>query len=231
MSRKEINVLNMLKSVVQFFTENPALFSNKAALEAAIQKLKAHIAEIESLENSQISDTKADTALKAETKTNLINAMLIVFGGITAHAAATNDIRLRMAADVSKYELGKMRDHNLIVEARSTYELALPIANALLEWEVTQDHIDDIDTNSSAFNAKDPAIKIIKARSTQTTKEIRAKLDETNNFVKETLDAMMLPYKISKPTEYGQYQKARSVINIAGGHSKTISAEDNETAK
>ena len=53
MTRKEINLLNMLKSVVQFYTENPQLLIGKPALEAAVNRLKSLIAEVEALEQAQ----------------------------------------------------------------------------------------------------------------------------------------------------------------------------------
>lgn len=231
MTRKEINLLNMLKSLVQFFAENPTLLTDKPALKTTVDKLKAFIAEVEALEQAQAIDSKADTALKGETKTTLINAMLKVLAGVAAHAAATNDTRLKMAADVSEYELKKMRDNNLITESRATYELALPLAAELKVWHVEQAHIDALDTNSAAFEAKDPAIKNIKARSSQATAEIKAKLDESYDFVKDTLDAMMLPVKIVNPTVYGHYQNARTIINTAGAHSKTTKTEANVAVK
>jgi len=220
MTRKEINLLSMLKSVVQFFDENPTLLSDKPALKAAVEKLRAFIAEIEALEQTQAKGTKADTALKAETKVSLMNAILKVYAGITAHGAATNDTRLKMAADVSEYDLKKMRDNYLISEARKAYELSLPLATELVTWHVSQADIDALDTNSAAYDAKDPAIKNIKARSKQATADIKTKLDESYSFTKDSIDAIMLPFKMSNPTTYGHYQNARTIINTAGAHKK-----------
>lgn len=231
MTRKSINLLSMLKSVVQFYAENPTLLTDKPALQAALEKLKAFIHQIELLEQEQAKNTKAETALKGETKVTLINAILKVLGGVAAHAAATNDTRLKMEADVTEYELKKMRDNSLILEAHAAHELATDIAAELVIWNVTQADIDAIDTNSAAFDAKDPAIKNIKARSAQATADIKAKLDEAYNFTKDSVDAMMLPFKISNPTAYGHYQNARTIINTAGGHSKAVATEASATVK
>lgn len=225
MTRDQINLLSMLKSVVQFFNENPTLLTGKTALQDALDKLKAYIHEIELLEQEQAKNAKADTALKGETKVALINAILKVFAGIAAHAAATNDTSLKMAVDVSENDLNKLRDNNLIVEAHAAYELALPLAADIAVWEVTQADIDALDTHSAAFDAKDPAIKNIKARSTQATKDMKVKLDKAYNFTKGTLDPMMLPVKMSNPTVYGQYQNARTIINTAGGRSKAAAPD------
>jgi len=231
MTRKEINLLSMLKSIVQFYNENPLLISDKPALQAAVEKLKAYIAEVEALEQAQIKDSKADTALKGETKADLINAMLKVYAGVAAHGAATNDTRLKMAADVTERELKKMRGSDLIAEARALYELAVPIAPQLIIWHVMQADIEALDTNSAAFDAKDPAIKNIKARSAKATTDIKAKLNEAYDFTKDSLDAMMLPFKIVNPLAYGHYQNAREIIHLAGAHSKKKPTDVTETAK
>ena len=229
MTREQINLLSMLKSVLQFFTENPQLLEGKPALQAAVEKVRAYVSEVEALEQAQAIGSKADTALKRETKTSIISALLKVLAGIGAHGAAINDTRLKMAADVSEYELKKMRDNNLIIQTNATHELAMSVATDLETWHVTQADIDALDTNSAAFEAKDPAIKNIKARSTKATADIKAKLDEAYNFTKDSLDAMMLPYKTVNPKAYGHYQKAREIIHLAGGHKKGT-ATDNSIA-
>jgi len=231
MTREQINLLSMLKSILQFFDENPQLLEGKPALQAAVKKLRAGVSEIEALEQAQAKGSKADTALKRETKTSIISALLKVLAGIGAHGAATNDTRLKMAADVSEYELKKMRDNYLIIQTNATHELAMTIATDLETWHVTQEDIDALDTNSAAFNAKDPAIKIIRARSAQATKDIKVKLDEAYDFTKDTLDPMMLPFKTVNPTAYGHYQKAREIIHTAGGHSKGTTPTASATGK
>jgi hypothetical protein len=107
----------------------------------------------------------------------------------------------------------------------------LPIAPQLMTWHVTQPDIDALDTNSAAFDAKDPAIKNIKARSAKATADIKAKLDEAYNFTKDSLDAMMLPFKMVNPLAYGHYQNAREIIHIAGAHKKGTTPDGTETVK
>lgn len=231
MTRKSINLLNMLKSVVQFYAENPRLLTDKPALKAAVDKLKAFIAEVEAFEQTQAKNTKTETALKAETKVTMIQAALKVLAGLAAHAASTNDTGLKMEADITERDLSKMRDNDLIIEIHAIYELALQLVDELAIWNVTQTDIDALDIHSNSFEAKDPAIKNIKARSTQATAEIKFKLDEAYNFTKDSLDAMMLPVKMSDPTVYGHYQKARTIINTAGAHSKTTATEANVAVK
>ena len=228
MTRKLINLLDMLKSVLRFFDENPQLFEGKPALQQAVEKLRNYVAEVEALELEQAKNAKTETALKGETKTALINAALKVLAGIGAHAAATNDSRLKMDSDITEYDLNRLRQNDLITEIHTIYDMALPLMPYLSTWHVAQQDIDALNTNSTEFDAKDPAIKNIKARSAKATADIKAKLDEAYNFTKDSLDAMMLPYKTVNPTAYGHYQNAREIIHTAGGHKKGT-APDNGT--
>ena len=225
MNRKEINLLSMLKSVVQFYTENPELIAGKPALLSALVKLKAMISAIESLQRAQAIGTRADTALKGETRITLMQAILLVLAGIGAHGAATNDTRLKMAADVTLSELKKMRDNDLLLLAHSTHEMALPIAAELAIWNVTLANIEAIDITSELYDAKSPEIRNIKARSKQATTDIKDRIYEASDFINNSLDAMMLPFKVSHPTLHGNYLNARDVMNIAGGHSKGTTPE------
>ena len=220
MTRRAINLLNMLKSVAEFYTENPTILVDKPTLKAAVGKLNTFIGEVEALEKTQARKTKTDTALKAVTKSALINATLKVLAGMAAHAAATNDIGLKMEANITKRDLNRMRGNNLVTKVLSIYESAVGLVSELTEWEVTQDDISALKDISAAFDAKDPAIKIVKARSMQATADIKIKLDEARIFTKTTLDAMMLPLKMSNPTLYGQYKEARTIINTAGARKK-----------
>lgn len=231
MKRTQINLLNSMKSIVQFFTENPNLLNDKPSLKVAVDKLKVMIGEMEALQKTQGTSAKADVALKSETRTTLEQANAKVLAGVKAVGAATNDTRLKMASDLTDYDLGRMRDNALINQSHTTYELALPLIAQLAEWDVTADDVEAVNTNSTAYDAKDPAIKNIKARSTQATDELKNKSKEATAFIKDTLDDMMLPLKASNPSLHGQYIKARTIINTAGGHSKGTTPDTSTTGK
>ena len=87
-------------------------------------------------------------------------------------------------------------------------------------WKITKDDVEALNTNSATFEAKDPAIKNIKSRTTQATEDMKNKQTEVSTFLKDTLDVFIAPFKFSDATLFGQYQKARSVINMAGAHNK-----------
>jgi len=220
MTRKIINFVDMLKAVDQFFTEHPELLTNNPALQSSITRLKAFITDFDNLDKAQAEKSTTAFALKAETRNSLIATIQKVYAGVKAHATATNDTALKMEVDITDTELKRMRDHVLLQEGRSGYELAKPLINDLKMWKITEDDVETLNTNSATFEAKDPAIKNIKSRTAQATEDMKNKQTEVSTFLKETLDVFIAPFKFSDATLFGQYQNARTIINTAGAHKK-----------
>ena len=215
MNRTEMNQFNMMQSVDQFFTINLLLLSSNPAIGKNAARLKTLIGEINAISQVQAVSTKADTTIKADIKSSLIDGALKVAGGMSAHAAATGDTRLKMIADISFSELNKMRETDFTIKIRAIYDAALPIAEALEVWGVTQADIDGLNTGVEEFTNQSPAIRNVKAKTKQATSGLKTKFDEGNDLIKNTLDPMMLPFKNLNPTLHGEYLNARAIIDRA----------------
>jgi len=218
MTRVEMNQFNMMQSVDQFFTNNQSLISSNPAIVAAVNKLKSLISDINSHSQVQAVSTKADSAIKADAKKNIIDTVLKVAAGMAAHAATTGDTRLKMDADITLSDLKKMRDPDLVIKTRAIHDAALPIATGLAVWGVTQSDIDALYTIVGEYSTQSPGIRNLKAKTVQATTDLKANFDEANALIKTTLDAMMLPFKTLNPSSHGEYLNARVIIDLAGGH-------------
>ena len=221
MNRTEMNQFNMMQSVDQFFTINLLLLSSNPAIGKNAARLKTLIGEINAISQVQAVSTKADTTIKADIKSSLIDGALKVAGGMSAHAAATGDTRLKMIADISFSELNKMRETDFTIKIRAIYDAALPIAEALEVWGVTQADIDGLNTGVEEFTTKSPTIRNVKAKTKQATSGLKSKFDEGNDLIKNTLDPMMLPFKNLNPTLHGEYMNARAIIDRRATQTQT----------
>ena len=221
MNRTEMNQFNMMQSVDQFFTINLLLLSSNPAIGKNAARLKTLIGEINAISQVQAVSTKADTTIKADIKSSLIDGALKVAGGMSAHAAATGDTRLKMIADISFSELNKMRETDFTIKIRAIYDAALPIAEALEVWGVTQADIDGLNTGVEEFTNQSPAIRNVKAKTKQATSGLKTKFDEGNDLLKNTLDPMMLPFKNLNPTLHGEYMNARAIIDRRATQTQT----------
>jgi hypothetical protein len=229
MTRVEINQFNMMQSVDQFFTNNQSLISSNPAIVAACNKLKSLIGDINAESQVQAVSTKAGSAVKADVKTNITDTVLKVAAGMAAQAASTADTRLKIAADITRSELSKMRDADLLIKTRAIHEAALPLVTELAIWGVTKADVDALVSIADEYSTQSPDIRNLKVKTVQATTDLKAKFDETNTLIKNTLDPMMLPFKNLNPTFHGEYLKARAIVNLGGGH--TATQEDTKPAE
>ncbi len=218
MNRVEMNQFNMMLSLDQFFTNNQNLISSNPAIVAACTKLKSLIGDINSQSQVQAVSTKADSAVKADLKSSIIDTVLKVAAGMAAHAASTSDTRLKIAANITRSELKKMRDADLLIKTRATHEVALPLLEELAIWGVTKADVDALVSMADEYSTQSPDIRNLKVKTVQATTDLKTKIDETNTLIKSTLDPMMLPFKNLNPTFHGEYLNARTIIHSGGGH-------------
>jgi hypothetical protein len=220
MNRKEIDLLGMIESVAEGLDNNISLIAGKPSIMDVNIKLKGNIAEIKLLKQKQAVSTKSDYTIKEYKKEDMIGNLLIVKAGVAAVGAEKNDVKLKTVSAISESAIRNMRESDLVVKGHELYEVALAIAPELVSWSVTQDEINDLGESTDSYLSQNPTIRNIKARSTQATSEIKEKLNESYDLIKDQLDAFMLPFKKINPTFYGEYLNTRLIINRPATHPK-----------
>lgn len=222
MNRKELDLLSMIESVVEGLDNNLSLISDKPGITAVQVKLKANIAEVLGLKQKQAISTKADYAIKSYKREDLTANILGIAAGVAAVGAEKNDVRLKLAGAITESALKSMRESDLVLKGHEVYVSAMTIPTELVSWNVTQDEIDDLGDSTDSYLSQNPTIRNIRAKSTQATSEIKEKLDESYNLIKDPLGALMLPFKKINPTFYGEYLNTRLIISHAATHTKPV---------
>ena len=218
MNRKEINQFDMLQSVDQFFTKNESIIHDKPSLVAAHTLLKSINDDIFSLNQKQSIKTTSETVVKGIQKKQMIQLIMKVTGGMAAHAAATDDVKLKMTATVSEWDLKNMRENDLVIKVKYIYDAALPLAAPLATWGVTQTDLDLLGADFAEFKQKTPDIRNMRVQITQATVTLKDKFDEGHSLLNDKIDLMMLPFKNLNPAFYGEYHSTRAVMGRAAGH-------------
>lgn len=228
MNRKEINFSEMLQSVDNFLSKNTNLYQHLHALVQAQTDLHAINEDIFALNQQQAVDTTVETKLKGSQKKELIQLITKISVGLLAHAAATNDTKLKLSASVSEWDLKNMRENDLVIKAKAIYDLALPLAESLAIWGVTKADIDLLAIDYAGFKQKTPDNRNLRAQSTLATTTLKEKIEQGRILLKEKVDPMMQTFKSINPTFYAEYSVARTVVERAAGHSKSDEAESKE---
>jgi hypothetical protein len=222
MDRKQMNVSEMLLTLEEFLTTNLASFENKPAIMEVINALKTKNVEIRTLNQSQSVNTEADYAIKSTDEEVLIATAVKVSDGLKVIAATSKDERLKIEAKVSKWDFGRMRKSDMYVRLKQLNATALPYVAQLLPLGISQAEVDSLETESTRLMKVKPVINNIEGKTKRATTDLADTISGINAVVRDTLDNLMLEFKLLNPTLYGEYLNARKINNRASGHaSKT----------
>lgn len=219
MDRKQMNLSEMLLTLEEFLTANLSSFENKSAIMTVIEQLKTSNAEIKRLNLSQSTSTEADYAIKETDEERLIATAVKVSEGLKVIAATKKDERLKIDAKTSEWDLSRMRKDDLYVRLKQLHATALPFVDQLLPLSISQVEVDSLDTDTTKLSKAKPVINTKTAKSTKATSDLGQTIIDINTVVRETLDDLMLEFKLLNPTLYGEYLNARKINNRAAGRS------------
>lgn len=219
MDRKQMNLSEMLLTLEEFLTANLSSFENKSAIMTVIEQLKTSNAEIKRLNLSQSTSTEADYAIKETDEERLIATAVKVSEGLKVIAATKKDERLKIDAKTSEWDLSRMRKDDLYVRLKQLHVTALPFVDQLLPLSISQVEVDSLDTDTTKLSKAKPVINTKTAKSTKATSDLGQTIIDINTVVRETLDDLMLEFKLLNPTLYGEYLNARKINNRSAGRS------------
>lgn len=219
MNRSQMNLSEMLQTLEEFLTANLSSFENRPAILAIIEQLRTSNAEIKRLNLSQSTSTKADFAIKQTDEEFLIATAVKVSEGLKVIAATNKDERLKIEANTSEWDLSRMRKDDLYVRLQQLHATALPFVNQLLPLSISQAEVDSLNTYTTKLAKVKPAINTKKAKISEATSDLGQTITEINTVVRETLDDLMLEFKLLNPTLYGEYLNSRKINNRTAGRS------------
>ncbi len=207
----------MLSTLEEFLTANLSGFENKPAILSVIGELKTKNAEIKNLSLSQSVSTEADYAIKEAGEDALIATAVKVSDGLKVIAATTHDARLKIEAKVSQWELSHLRKSDMYVRLKQLYATALPFADQLLPLGITRGEIDSLDTETTRLMNVKPVINVKQDKTTRATAGLEQTIKDINSVVRDTLDPLMLEFKLLNPTLYAEYLNARKINDRSAG--------------
>ena len=227
MTRRELNDLNMLKSVSEFLTSKAGVLTDYVAIFQSKRKVDGYIEEIESLAQLQATDTKTEFKIQANDKGNLNGLIVKVSSAATAYAASTSDLMLRAAANLDITNLKHLREGIYDLRIKAMIVAVRPIVDKLALWNVTAADLDEIESKMTLVSNKIPELHNKKNAKAQATVELRKKLSDSKKYLTDTMDALMLPFQTLNPTLHAQYKSARKLEARVATRKKAT--EENKT--
>lgn len=216
MTDRQSNLLDMYGVVNTLYTANQAVIDAVVARANAFAAFQANVTAINANIANQSLVVSGVTADKGQARETLDNLSQVIFAIARTWALAMNDLTSAGEFDFSLSEIAKVKDDTVIsfVEHR----LAIVDSNiaALADYGITpalvaqwQDAISDYAAVVSL-----PRTAIV-SRSTSTA-QLGQLFNVTQRLLRDTIDPLMLPFKVSDPALHTQYRKARIIIDRRG---------------
>jgi len=206
----------MYKVVNTLYTANQAVMDLVTARANAFGVFQANVTAINANIANQSLVTQGVTADKAQARETLNSLTAVIFQLARVWALANNDLTNAGEFDFSRSEIEKVKDDSIIpfIEHR----LAIINANSgtLIDYGITaalitqwQQAMSDFDTlNASPRSA-------IVSRKTSTA-QLGILFKNTQKLLRDTIDPLVLPLKITHPVIYAQYVSSRIIIDRKG---------------
>ncbi len=214
MNRKELNKLNMLRSVYSFLTANLTIVSEIGGMPEFYAQLGKLIADLENAATMQVKGTRSATKTKEELESKVIKRLLKVAGGLRAYAIVNKIIALKTTADLQANTVAKLRDNDLVSLCNLIYNEALPYADKLAPHKVSEADVNSLDADTKAYNASFTGKRDIQEKTVGATQNIASLLTESNQFVQD-MDDLMFTISETEPELITQYRVARKIIRLA----------------
>lgn len=213
MTDQQRAVYNMFTVVDAVLDANATQVATIAALGTAQTTLKANIAAISNTSEQQKTVTSGVTPDKNATRETLRTTTVINAGILYAYAVSVNDLILQSIAKLTMSDLKELKDDELADRAQTIHDNANAVIASLPPFGITAAILTSYQTLIDAYSTKAPAPRVAISQQVALTKQIKTLIKETRALCTNTLDKLMLNFKLTDPEFYNTYKAARVIID------------------
>jgi len=205
------NKLSMYQKVQGFMNLNAASLTTFPILTNLRTQLDTKVNAILAVASNAGADITGFTVDKQAKRADLKAKTLKLSTAIVAHAAMTDNYKLKEKCDESPSKLDYMRDNDFYTYARLVISECTPILASLAGYGVSAADLSLATNSASAYLAviQSPRIQI-NERSRSLT-DIENLFSDTDAFLRDKLDQVMKLYISANPSIYNGYMGARSI--------------------
>jgi len=218
MNTKQQNKLAMYLAVKAVCDSNNSTWQSLAAFADAYTDFTSHVSNIQTLAQSQIQDTSGITQDKKQAKLAMSQSALSVANSVHAYAVKTNNNDLAAKTDFTLSDLSKERDNQSAEDCQNIHDLASTNLAALAGYGVTAATLTALQTAIAAFNTSIGKKTTTSASGKTTTGGLSAEFAAADLALEEELDKLIGQFAAANATFVSDYNNARNIIDLGGGH-------------
>ncbi len=211
MTKTQIDQYDMVLSTEKHLNDNAALFAANAPLVASKTIFSTKISKIAAQVATQLVNTTGLTVDKDGVRQKLEDKAFVIGAACCSYASANANSDLFSRCQLTKTDLTRFRDAELVGVCTNLHVTASGIAAALVPYGVTATVLSDFLSLVTAFSTvmKNPTEGIAK-RATATA-NIATLMPEILDFLTTRLDNDMVSMSLSQPDFYSTYSNVRLI--------------------
>jgi chromosome segregation ATPase len=229
MTKIQENKLTMYEGTASVLKSNAAITAKIPAFAPAIQEFEENMIQLKE-KNNEFQGKLAGTTANKHTAQNQLDDMLLkISAALTTIARRSQNNVLAEKAKLTKSDLGRFRDTDLINRSTAMHALAVEMSESLVDFGITAANLTElknqISTYHIALGAREESVASRKAARVS-LQDIFARIDE---ILKADLDNLVELVKNDHPEFYNTYWGARMVKKL-GHRSREVSEPPKTTA-
>ncbi len=213
MTKHDRNKVAMFLTVLLWLKEKLSQLTTLPNFTEVFDEFEALTKEIAELDSGTVTGTKGITEDKSDARSTLSRLTLQMVVIVKAYAAYLKDHLLLNSIDFNKSQLYYVSDQVLMSRATHIRKVAKKIGDKAIAYGLTTETLGELSDAEAAFKARVSNPRKTQIENSDTGDQVRAKVDETDNFVKEQVDSLLELAGNTKPKLYNQYLAARVIID------------------
>ncbi len=212
------NKLSMIKTVVAVMDKHLALWTGYVPMSDLVTDLKNRYGLIVASSISHGQSTGGITEDKGELKEVLVDNALDVALKLKVFGRVTNLPQVSSEFDVSRSDLLKLRDTDLVTVSINIHDTGVANLTALGAYNVTALQLSELRLDIDRFEAAIPLPLLKVNEKTIAGEDLRGHFEHCSEVL-ELMDGLMIHYKRLQSQFYHEYFSARRIVAL--GHRNT----------
>lgn len=205
------NKLSMYQKTQGFFTLNNQALSTLPVLVDLKNQFDTKVNAILSVAATAGADITGYTVDKQLKRNDLKVKTLKLSTAIVAHAAITDNFKLKEKCDETSSSLDYMRDNDFYTYSNLIIVEATPLMNELAAYGVVANDLSLATSAAADYLGVIQAPRVQINERSRSLNDINLMFEDTDKFLKEKLDEVMKIFVVTNPSIYTGYRGARSI--------------------
>lgn len=218
MKKHEENVLTMYKTVCSILKSAGTILVGLSGSQEKIEAFSGILNQIEQKETELKTLTAGKTQSKRSAEKELVDEIFKICQAMLLFSKSAKNLELAAKTKVTKTELLRLRDSELLAKVREINSLAKINESNIAGYGITNERLTALEEMINSYESKILSKETSFADKTAARGELTALFKSADELLKTELDRFVELVKDSSPDFYNMYKEARYIRNLGVRH-------------